>query len=322
MRRVKLFDKVREYPEVSLFESSLLESSPFISVVIPTLNRYAYLDRVLSDLENQDYKYFEVIVVDQTVPFNDSIYMNRRLDLKVIRQSEKALWKARNEAILRASGSFIALYDDDSIIEPDWLTNHLRCVDYFRADISAGVSISRIGAKVPDHYSFFRWSDQFDTGNALLRREVFVKIGLFDRQFEKQRMGDGEFGLRAYLSGFRSISNPLAKRVHLKVESGGLRQMGSWDGYRPVSFFSVRPIPSVLYLTRKYFGCKQSVLNLLIKIPASVLPLQFKNRPFLLLIASIASVVISPVLLVQVMMSWRRSTQMLKRAALIDKINN
>jgi len=56
---------------------------------------------------------------------------------------------------------------------------------------------------------------------------------LFDEKFNGMRMGDGEFGMRAYTKGYKSISNPYAKRLHLKVSEGGLREMGSWDGFRP-----------------------------------------------------------------------------------------
>ena len=87
------------------------------------------------------------------------------------------------------------------------------------------------GGKVPAQYAYFCISSQVDTGNVLLPKQIFRDIGLFDRQFEKQRMGDGEFGLRAYLAGYKNVSNPFAKRLHLKVSSGGLRQMGSWDGF-------------------------------------------------------------------------------------------
>lgn len=313
--RLNLFASVKTYPSYGVVK---VQENSLVSVIIPTLNRYEYLTNVLNDLERQTYKNLEVIVVDQSSPFQSAVYESRSFSLTVIQQKEKALWLARNTAISRARGEMILLYDDDSRVEPDWITNHIRCLDFFRADISAGVSISQVGAKVPKHYSFFRWADQLDTGNVMLRREVFERIGLFDRQFEKQRMGDGEFGLRAYLAGCISISNPMAKRLHLKVESGGLRQMGSWDGFRPTNLLAPRPIPSVLYLSRRYYGNRLSVYNLLIKVPASVVPLRFKNKPFLLFIGSLVSVLVFPLVLFQVARSWRQAGEKLKAGPIID----
>ena len=50
-------------------------------------------------------------------------------------------------------------------------------------------------------------------------------------------MGDAEFGLRTFTRGIISVSNPEAYRLHLKISKGGLRQVGSWDTFRPTSFF-------------------------------------------------------------------------------------
>ena len=240
---------------------------PFVSIVIPTLNRYEYLKDVLEDLEKQEYKNFEVIIVDQSNPYQEDFYKKFNLDIQLIQQTERALWLARNHAIEVSKGKYLLLFDDDSRVAPDWIVNHLKCLDFFKADISSGVSLSAVGAEVPQNYSFFRISDQIDTGNVLLKKQVFRDIGLFDRQFEKQRMGDGEYGLRAYLNGYKNISNPYAGRIHLKVGSGGLREMGSWDAFRPKSLFAPRPIPSVLYLYRKYYR------------PQKKHPGNSKNRP-------------------------------------------
>lgn len=309
-----------KYPEYDIFKSELIAAKPLVSVIIPTLNRYVYLKDVFRDLENQTYKNFEVIVVDQSEPFDPEVYAGWRLDLKFWFQSEKALWKARNDAIKTAKGNLILLYDDDSLIEPDWIEQHLKTLDFFQADLSSGVSISKVGAKVPEHYSYFRWSDQLDTGNVLIKREVFEQIGLFDQQFEKQRMGDGEFGLRSYLAGFRNISNPYARRIHLKVGEGGLRQMGSWDGWRPKKFFGPRPVPSILYLYRKYFGTAATYLILLKGIPPSIIPYQFKGNKMLLALGSVLSVFLFPVVLFQVFTSWKKASAMLAQGAKIQRI--
>ena len=63
-------------------------------------------------------------------------------------------------------------------------------------------------------------------------------------------MGDGEFGTRCYINGLFAVLNPLSPCTDVKASSGGLRQMGSWDSWRPLKFFSARPIPSVLYYSR------------------------------------------------------------------------
>lgn len=307
-----------EYEEYKNFSSKLVNEEPAVSIIIPTLNRYEYLKDVLEDLEKQDYKNLEIIIADQTDNPDKEFYKQFSLKFVLIFQEGKGQWLARNEAIRKANGNYLLFFDDDSRVSPDWVSQHLKGLDYFGADISAGVSISQVGDTVPANYSFFRWADQFDSGNALVKREVFEKIGMFDRQFDKQRMGDGEFGLRSYLSGFKSISHPYAKRLHLKIGTGGLRQMGSWDAFRPKNFFAPRPLPSVLYLYRKYFP-KDYVINaLIIGILPSLIPYKWKGKRFLYPLGILLAIIISPVLLLQIYISWSRSSRMLKEGNKIE----
>ena len=305
------------YSEWNCLDSKLLKTQPKVSIVIPTLNRYEYLKDVLKDLENQDYQNFDVIIVDQSEPFQKKFYDNFNLDIKLIHQKEKALWLARNRAVELSDAAYLLLFDDDSRVESDWIKNHIKCLDFFNADISSGVSISIVGARVPDNYSFFKYSEQLDTGNVLIKREVFKAIGLFDRQYEKQRMGDGEYGLRAFLFGFKNISNPYAQRLHLKVGTGGLRQMGSWDGFRPKKWFSPRPIPSVLYQFRKYYGIKMTIYSLLKTVPPSIINYKHKGNKKLIFFSYLLMLLIWPVILFQVIKSWRLASVKIKKGSII-----
>jgi len=298
----------------------LIKKEILIRVVIPTYNRYDSLHNVLRDLENQDYKFFSITVIDQSTPFQVNFYDKYDLNIKVIRQEEPKLWRARNKAIIESDETIIALLDDDSRLDQNWITKHLQCLDYYDANISAGVSVSIKGAKVPENYSYYRLADQFDTGNAMLYRKVFKSCGLFDEQFEGMRMGDAEFGLRAYQTGFLSISNPEARRIHLKIGKGGLRQMGSWDGLRPTKIISPRPIPSVLYFSRKYFGTQKSLKYLLVNIPFSLTIYNNKSKKIALLISLIFAIIFSPLLLLQIIWSWRIADKMLKSGPKIPSI--
>jgi glycosyltransferase involved in cell wall biosynthesis len=309
------------YSRWDSFESRLLANKPFVSVVIPTLNRYKYLKDVLGDLEKQDYQNFEVILVDQSEPVEVDFYEGWKLDIKLIHQEEKALWLGRNKAVSASKGDYILLFDDDSRVEKDWIKNHLKCIDFFDSKISAGVTHTLVGGGLGRKETYFHLSDVFDTGNAMLHKSIFVEVGLFDRQFEKQRMGDAEFGLRSLLGGFNIVSNPFAKRIHLKVETGGLRQMGSWDALRPRSLFAPRPVPSVLYLIRKYYGNLEAIFYLIKNIPQSYIPYKFKKNKAVRLFYGIAFPLFLPVAIFAVIKSWRIASEKIKEGALIAQLN-
>lgn len=308
-----------EYPEWNNFKSNLILQAPLVNVVIPTLNRYDYLKDVLRDFEKQDYLHFEIMVVDQSEPFQPEFYENFDLDIRVIRQEERALWLARNTAIKASKGEFIALSEDDVRIPSDWISNHLKALDFFNAQVSAGVFYPE-GQSIPKDRSFFATASQFATGNAMLYKSVFERVGLFDRQFEKQRMGDGEFGLRVYLEGIKSVSNPYASCIDVKAGTGGLREMGSWDAFRPSTFFAPRPIPSVLYYFRKYYGNAAAGWSLLRTIPLSVMPYQFKKNKPMLVIGALLSILLMPVVVVQVVRSWRLATVKLREGERIERL--
>jgi glycosyltransferase involved in cell wall biosynthesis len=320
IKRENYSKNIFEYTNYDAFDSTLIKQNPLISVIIPTLNRYQYLKDVMRDLEQQSYKNFEVIIVDQTDDYQKDFYKNWTVNLKHWHQEEKALWKARNEAIQAAKGDYILLYDDDSLVANDWIYEHLKALDFFDADLSSGVSISTHGDKIPEHYSYFRWSDQLDTGNVLIKKSIFKNIGLFDRQFEKQRMGDGEFGLRSYLAGYKNISNYKAKRIHLKVSEGGLRQMGSWDGWRPKKLFGPRPVPSVLYISRKYFGVKFTLLFIIQSILPSLIPYKFKANKVLKVLSFLFIPIVFPLICIQVYKSWQLSSVKLKQGSKINQL--
>lgn len=321
VQKQQLANKALEHKDFNTFESALVTSKPLVSVIIPTLNRYEYLSDVLKDLEKQTYTHFEVIVVDQSDDFSAEFYKEFNLDINLIHQKEKALWLARNKAVEVSKADYLLFFDDDSRVASGWILQHLRCLDYFNAEGSSGVSLSTVGDAIPEHYSYFRIADQLDTGNVLLKKSVFKEIGLYDRQFEKQRMGDGEFGMRMYTNGYTNISNPFASRVHLKVGTGGLRQMGSWDAFRPNKIVAPRPIPSVLYFYRNYFGTKRSRFALLKTLPPSIIPYRFKKSRKLKVVGVFISVFLLPLIGVQVLISWRKATQKLNEGPQIRAID-
>ena len=315
IQKADIFESPLLYNEYDSFKSELVASLPKVAVIIPTLNRYSYLRDVLADLEKQTYSNFEVIIIDQSDQFDATFYNSFSLHIILTRQTEKLLWTARNRAINSTDARFLLFFDDDSRVKPDWITEHLKCLDFFKADISAGVSLAVSGQKISRSYNYFRWADQLDSGNTLIKREVFHRIGLFDEQFNGQRMGDGEFAYRAFMHGIKSISNYKASRIHLKVSTGGLREMGSWDGFRPKKWFSPKPVPSVIYLYRKYLPPHLRKNALFIGIMLSNVPYRSKRSSKMLLLSVLLMFIKSPLLLFR----YLRASHLAKRMLRNDK---
>lgn len=320
VKRQSHVDTHFDYPAYHNFQSKLIDEKPLVSVIIPTLDRYEFLKDVFKDLENQTYKNFEVIVVDQTENFNAEFYKGWDLNIKFWYQEEKALWKARNEAIKAAKGAFILMSEDDIRIPKNLIENHLKAIDFFKADVSCGVFFPE-GSSIPKERSYFKYGEQFATGNALLTRALFEEVGLYDRQFEKQRMGDAEFGLRLYKQGYKLVSNPVAYCVDVKAPEGGLLvQGGSWDAWRPKKWNAPRPVPSVLYLSRKYFGNKLSIFMILVNVFPSYVPYKFKKNKHLKLLSVLLMPILLPLIIFQVIKSWNLASTKLNELTKIEKL--
>lgn len=95
-----------------------------VSVIIPTYNRLGVLQRALESVRQQSYAPHEVIVVDDgsTDGTGEWLKTNGKPDI-IISQSNHGVSHARNRAIERATGFWIALLDSDDFWYKDklWL---------------------------------------------------------------------------------------------------------------------------------------------------------------------------------------------------------
>ena len=107
----------------------------FFSLIVPTINRKTYLINLLSSLEKQDFKNFEVIIIDQNPQdFLKIIISKWKKKLYIIYKnvSFKGASKARNFGTKFARGDFIAYPDDDTEYAQDTLS--LIAKEFFKKD--------------------------------------------------------------------------------------------------------------------------------------------------------------------------------------------
>ena len=100
---------------------------PFISIIIPTYNHAPFLTKALRSVLDQEYRDFEVIVVDNHSSDNtDEVVLSFKDDrvslLKI--HNEGIIAASRNMGISYARGSWIAFLDSDDC----WYKDRIQCV--------------------------------------------------------------------------------------------------------------------------------------------------------------------------------------------------
>lgn len=155
-----------------------------ISVVIPTYNRAKLLKECLTSLCKQEYKNFEVVVVDdgskdQTKEIVDSFKKN--LDIKYIFQENRGPACARNLGIKVASGDIVAFIDDDCIASSQWLKAINEAFDGQIGGVE-GKIIPKHTLTPFSHCVINLYGDRYPTGNIAYKKAILNKI-YFDESF-------------------------------------------------------------------------------------------------------------------------------------------
>jgi glycosyltransferase involved in cell wall biosynthesis len=180
------------------------------------------------------------------------------LPLQVFYRDQPGQCSSRNQALQIATGEYILFLDDDSEVPDNLIENHLKSLQFFRADASSGVAEEAGAGPIPENFRLIRASDVFPTNNTMIHNSILQQSGLFDLAYERGQRADGDLGMRIYLSGALMVLNPEIQIYHHHAPQGGLRTHKA----RKITYASsrnnllVRHLPSVteVYLAQRYFS--------------------------------------------------------------------
>src|SRR5690349_21377287 len=102
---------------------------PLVSVIIPAYNAAGFIGETLISVFAQTYSNYEVIVVNDGSPDTEElkkVLAPFRDRLTYLEQENKGPSAARNNAIGKARGEFVAFLDSDDNWLPDYLTEQIR----------------------------------------------------------------------------------------------------------------------------------------------------------------------------------------------------
>jgi len=193
---------------------------PKVSVIIVNWNRKELLKDCLRSLAGQVYRDFEIIVVD-----NGSTDGSEKL-ATIRNEKNLGFSRAVNQGIRKAKGQYIALLNNDAIVNKGWLiplllTAHFdpHCM-YASTVLRPDGSIESAGCYLyPDGNGMCRRNEHdpdpvFPSGcAALYEKKMFDEIGLFDEEMFAYNE-DTDIGIRAQKAGWKCIYDPRAIVIH------------------------------------------------------------------------------------------------------------
>lgn len=190
-----------------------------VSVIVPTFNRCALLERLLQSLFEQTLSpdLFEILVVndgstDATAKIVDT-FQNEHKNLRLLEQANRGPAAARNKAAREARGMYLAFTDDDCVATRNWLENLIKA---FNETGAVGVQgrTSTIESACSPLTNQVRNEDGMcgvPTCNAGYRKDIFECVGGFDESFPFPHNEDADFAWRVEKSG----PIPFVREVHM-----------------------------------------------------------------------------------------------------------
>lgn len=242
------------------------------SIIIPTYKRKSSLLRLLNSLTKELKRDTEIIVVEQV--FNNGkeiigLARKNSLDLKYFLLKEASTSKAKNFGATKAKGNFLLFLDDDVIVKPGLIENHLKNFKEPKIGAIAGRVVTQ-GQPIEENrkdvgrITFFgRFTDGFSSTikqevetvigcNACFKKDVFEKIGGFDEQFTGNAMREeSDLSLRVKKAGYKIIFEPKAVVLHLREKTGGNRKTEGrmkwyFDFFSNETYFFLKHRPKII----------------------------------------------------------------------------
>lgn len=210
----------------------------FFSIIIPLYNRPQEIDELLASLVRQEYKAFEVLVIEDgsTVDAREIVLSYAdRLDVRYYVKPNAGQGFARNYGFERAKGDYFVVFDSDCLIPPDYLTHLQVFLEHTPLDAYGGPDAAHESFTPVQKAISYAMTSPFTTGgirgnkqhigqfhprsfNMGISRAVWEATG----GFILTRLGeDIEFSIRVHASGFRIGLIPDAVVYHKRRTTFG-----------------------------------------------------------------------------------------------------
>jgi glycosyltransferase involved in cell wall biosynthesis len=251
---------------------------PKLTIITPSYNQAAFLERTILSVLNQNYPNLEYIIIDGGST-DDSVAVIKKYEQYLgfwVSEKDRGQVHAINKALEKATGDYIGFQNSDDVYFPGTFERFGKAAMQTNADILYGdlymISTSDEVTEIlkTTSYSFncqVLEGMQIHNQSLFFKKKLVDKYGLFDESYHfafdyefitrytasagtTVKKIDGLAGaLRVHADAKSSNIAPLGKKEHLKIKESYISQLGwpslnklryLWCKLRKIAYFAIR----------------------------------------------------------------------------------
>ncbi|MBN2611136.1 MAG: glycosyltransferase [Bacteroidales bacterium] len=203
----------------------------YYSIVLPTFGRPGDVDEFLESLVKQEYKDFEVVIVDAT--FKDTVQLvadkyREKLNLQFIYRKGLGISESRNLGVENSKGDYVVFIDSDCVVPPQYFLEIENFLKLDKVDAFGGPDAARNDFTLPQKAINYVMTSFLTTGgirgkakrvskyelrgfNMGISRKVFDAVGGYSGLKVAE---DIDLSMRVHKAGYRTALIPGAFVYH------------------------------------------------------------------------------------------------------------
>lgn len=211
-----------------------------VSHIIPCLNYGNMTDLCVQTLLKNTSLESEIIIIDDG---SEGAYHNNSADLILRHKENKGFPVSVNNGIKLARGDYIAIWNNDLFVAPNWLPPLIEALENDK-DLGMASSVLKEPCHMTKSDFFNQYTKEWSMSQIpriepwakgcpwVFKREIFYRVGLFDERYIVTQYEDSDMLLRMALKGIKhaTISNSLAYHLSAFTQNNVLKE--KYDGFQ------------------------------------------------------------------------------------------
>jgi GT2 family glycosyltransferase len=220
--------------------------SPLVSIVVPVHNKYEFTHKcIYGILQHSTGISYEVIIADDAST-DETADITNRIKNVIVNHNPVGLGflKNCNAAAKRARGKYVLLLNNDTIVQPEWLSSLLGLMEkdgtigmtgsmlvypegllqeaggIVWSDAS-GWNYGRLEQPDSSEYNYVKEVDYISGASIMVRRDLWEKLGGFDERYAPAYFEDSDLAFAIRKLGYKVVYQPKSIVVHFEGISHG-----------------------------------------------------------------------------------------------------